>query len=42
DITSNTGVLTAEEGAASVVTLALLPNGSPSGQFYNQTEVAPF
>ncbi|CAJ2657749.1 unnamed protein product [Trifolium pratense] len=42
DITSNTGVLTAEEGAASVVTLALLPNGGPSGQFYNRTEVTTF
>ncbi|GAU29234.1 hypothetical protein TSUD_362240 [Trifolium subterraneum] len=42
DITGNTGLLTAEEGAASVVKLALLPNGSPSGQFYNRTEVASF
>ncbi|WJX92721.1 (+)-neomenthol dehydrogenase [Trifolium repens] len=42
DITGNTGLLTAEEGAASVVKLALLPNGSPSGQFYNRNEVASF
>jgi (+)-neomenthol dehydrogenase len=42
DITGNTGLLTAEEGAASVVTLALLPNGSPSGQFYNRNEVTSF
>ncbi|CAK8560869.1 unnamed protein product [Lathyrus sativus] len=42
DITANTGILTAEEGAASVVKLALLPNGSPSGQFYNRTEVSSF
>ncbi|PNY06619.1 (+)-neomenthol dehydrogenase, partial [Trifolium pratense] len=38
DITGNTGKLTAEEGAASVVKLALLPNGSPSGQFYIRTK----
>ncbi|KAI5421647.1 (+)-neomenthol dehydrogenase [Lathyrus oleraceus] len=42
DITANTGILTAEEGAASVVKLALLPNGSSSGQFYNRTEVSSF
>ncbi|WJX87029.1 (+)-neomenthol dehydrogenase [Trifolium repens] len=42
DITGNTGFLTAEEGAASIVTLVLLPNGSPSGQIYNRTEVASF
>jgi len=41
-ITGNTGLLTAEEGAASVVKLALLPNGSPSGQFYHRTEVSSF
>ncbi|GAU29235.1 hypothetical protein TSUD_362250 [Trifolium subterraneum] len=42
DITGNTGKLTAEEGAASVVKLALLPNGSPSGQFYIRTKVSSF
>ncbi|CAI8607223.1 unnamed protein product [Vicia faba] len=42
DITANTGILTAEEGAASVVKLALLPNGSPSGQFYSRTAVSLF
>ncbi|XP_012574179.1 (+)-neomenthol dehydrogenase-like [Cicer arietinum] len=42
DITANTGMLTAEEGAASIVKLALLPNGSLSGQFYNRTEVSSF
>jgi (+)-neomenthol dehydrogenase len=42
DITGNTGLLTAEEGAASVVKLALLPNGSASGQFYHRTEVSSF
>ncbi|WVZ17115.1 hypothetical protein V8G54_010097 [Vigna mungo] len=42
DITSNTGFLTVEEGAASPVNLALLPNGSPSGLFYYRTDVASF
>ncbi|KAK7382114.1 hypothetical protein VNO80_00820 [Phaseolus coccineus] len=42
DITSNTGLLTVEEGAASPVKLALLPNGSPSGLFYYRTQVASF
>ncbi|WJX87027.1 (+)-neomenthol dehydrogenase [Trifolium repens] len=42
DITANTGKLTAEEGAASVVQLALLPNGSPSGQFYYRTKLSSF
>ncbi|BAT97903.1 hypothetical protein LR48_Vigan11g036400 [Vigna angularis] len=42
DITSNTGFLTVEEGAASPVKLSLLPNGSPSGLFYFRTDVASF
>ncbi|XP_061340159.1 (+)-neomenthol dehydrogenase-like [Gastrolobium bilobum] len=42
DITLNTGVLTVEEGAASPVRLALLPNGSPSGLFYFRSEVSSF
>ncbi|XP_020212466.1 (+)-neomenthol dehydrogenase-like isoform X2 [Cajanus cajan] len=42
DITANTGILTVEEGAASPVRLALLPNGSPSGLFYYRTDVASF
>ncbi|XP_004510837.1 (+)-neomenthol dehydrogenase-like [Cicer arietinum] len=42
DITANTGMLTAEEGAASIVKLALLPNGILSGQFYKRTEVSSF
>ncbi|KAK7390006.1 hypothetical protein VNO78_25303 [Psophocarpus tetragonolobus] len=42
DMTNNTGILTAEEGAASIVRLALLPNGSPSGLFYFQNEVSSF
>ncbi|KAF7809655.1 (+)-neomenthol dehydrogenase [Senna tora] len=42
DINANTGILTVEEGAASVVSLALLPNGSPSGLFYDRSKVSPF
>ncbi|XP_061340170.1 (+)-neomenthol dehydrogenase-like [Gastrolobium bilobum] len=40
DITANTGFLTVEEGAASLVRLALLPNGAPSGLFYYRSEVS--
>ncbi|KAJ1702138.1 hypothetical protein LUZ63_001917 [Rhynchospora breviuscula] len=42
DLTYNTGTLTVEEGAKGPVMLALLPDGSPSGQFYNQTEPTSF
>lgn len=34
DINRNTGILPVEEGAASPVRLALLPDGSPSGLFF--------
>ncbi|XP_057743148.1 (+)-neomenthol dehydrogenase-like [Arachis stenosperma] len=40
DMTSNTGFITVEEGAASPVRLALLPNGSPSGFFYDRSEIS--
>lgn len=42
DITANTGLLSVEEGAASVVRLALLPSGSPSGFFFYRSEVSSF
>ena len=42
DITHNTGVLTAEEGAKSLVTLALMPEGGPSGLFFDKMEVSTF
>jgi (+)-neomenthol dehydrogenase len=42
DINYNTGVLSVEEGAKGPVMLALLPDGSPSGQFYYQTEPSSF
>ncbi|CAL0318354.1 unnamed protein product [Lupinus luteus] len=37
-----TGKFTTDEGAESVVRLALLPNGSSSGLFFNRSEVRPF
>ncbi|KAI9089913.1 hypothetical protein K1719_028883 [Acacia pycnantha] len=40
DINWNTGVLSVEEGAESVVRLALLPPGSPSGLFYIRHHVS--
>ncbi|PRQ57907.1 putative oxidoreductase [Rosa chinensis] len=39
DINFNTGVLPVEEGAASVVNLALLPSDGPTGQFFVRSEV---
>ncbi|KAJ0967104.1 hypothetical protein J5N97_024021 [Dioscorea zingiberensis] len=42
DINWNTGTLTVEEGARCPVALALLPDGSPSGLFYENMEVVPF
>ncbi|KAG5037023.1 hypothetical protein GLYMA_07G073900v4 [Glycine max] len=42
DINSNTGFLTPDEGAEAAVRLALLPDGSPSGQFFFRGEEKPF
>ncbi|MBA0831703.1 hypothetical protein Goarm_016152, partial [Gossypium armourianum] len=42
DITCNTGVLTAAEGAENVARLALLPNDGPSGHFFLRKEVSSF
>ncbi|KAG4937154.1 hypothetical protein JHK85_052073 [Glycine max] len=42
DLNYNTGYLSVDEGAESVVRLALLPNGGPSGLFFSRSEVAPF
>ncbi|KAK9274103.1 hypothetical protein L1049_018917 [Liquidambar formosana] len=42
DITANTGQFTAEEGAESVVRLALMPTGGPSGLFFYRKEVSTF
>ncbi|KAI4328761.1 hypothetical protein L6164_021093 [Bauhinia variegata] len=42
DMTQNLGVLTPNEGAESVVRLALLPNGSPSGLFFFREKETSF
>ncbi|KAL8201139.1 hypothetical protein R6Q57_012478 [Mikania cordata] len=42
DMTSNTGLLTAEEGAKGPVKAALLPDGGPSGAYFDKTEITPF
>ncbi|KAK9950264.1 hypothetical protein M0R45_005763 [Rubus argutus] len=42
DLTCNAGILTIDEGAKSVVRLAMAPNGSPSGLYFYVQEVSPF
>ncbi|KAM6601188.1 hypothetical protein CsatA_020797 [Cannabis sativa] len=42
DINCNSGVLTVEEAAESVVSLALLPNAGPTSLFFHRHEVIPF
>nr|XP_016443920.1 PREDICTED: (+)-neomenthol dehydrogenase-like [Nicotiana tabacum] len=42
DVNCNTGSLTAEEGAESLVKLALVPNDGPSGLFFYRKEVTSF
>jgi len=42
DINHNTGILTVEEGAKGIVMLALMPEGGPSGLFFDETEVSTF
>jgi (+)-neomenthol dehydrogenase len=42
DLNHNTGVLTVEEGAKGPVMLALMPEGGPSGIFFDKTEVSTF
>ncbi|CAI8607230.1 unnamed protein product [Vicia faba] len=42
DINYNTGYLTPDEGAESIVRLALFPDGSPSGCFFVRNEEKPF
>jgi (+)-neomenthol dehydrogenase len=41
DITTNTGIFTASEGAENAVRLALLPEGGPSGCFFYQKQMPP-
>ncbi|XP_038979905.1 uncharacterized protein LOC103712117 [Phoenix dactylifera] len=42
DINFNIGILTTEEGAKGPVMLALLPKGSSSGRFFDQTKISTF
>ncbi|CAI9765227.1 unnamed protein product [Fraxinus pennsylvanica] len=42
DMTYNTGILTAEEGAEGPVMVALLPDDGPSGLFFERKEVSSF
>lgn len=42
DLNWHTGTLTVEEGAKGSVLLALLPDGCPTGCYFDQTEVAEF
>lgn len=42
DMTYNGGILTTEEGAQSVVRLALLPSNGPSGQYFDQMNMSTF
>jgi (+)-neomenthol dehydrogenase len=42
DINFDTGEYTAENGASCVVSVALLPEGGPTGVFFFRTEEAPF
>lgn len=42
DLNHNTGILTVEQGAKGPVMLALVPDGGPSGLFYDQMEVSTF
>ena len=42
DMTSQTGYITAEEGAKGPVMAALLPDDGPSGVFFNKTNIASF
>ncbi|XP_034202748.1 (+)-neomenthol dehydrogenase-like isoform X2 [Prunus dulcis] len=42
DMNFNTGMLTIDEGAESVVRLTMVPNGSPSGLYFYLQQVSPF
>lgn len=42
DINFNTGIFTVEDGAKGPVMLALLPDGSSSGLFYQQMDLSTF
>ncbi|CAM8966595.1 unnamed protein product [Rhodiola kirilowii] len=42
DINWHTGTMTLEEGARGSVMLSLLPEGGPSGCYFDQTTMAEF
>ncbi|KAK9950262.1 hypothetical protein M0R45_005761 [Rubus argutus] len=42
DMNCNSGILNIDEGAESIVRVALLPNGSVTGQFFIRKELTPF
>jgi len=42
DINCNTGIMSLEEGARGSVMLSLLPDGGPTGRYFDRTEVADF
>lgn len=42
DINWRTGVLSVEEGAKGPLKLALLPDGGPTGCYFDQTELGEF
>ncbi|KAK9276403.1 hypothetical protein L1049_005936 [Liquidambar formosana] len=42
ELNYNTGVLTVEEGAKGPVMLALMPDGGPSGLFFDRMEISSF
>ncbi|XP_071739642.1 (+)-neomenthol dehydrogenase-like [Rutidosis leptorrhynchoides] len=42
DLNYNRGILSVEDGAETVVKVALFPDGSPSGQFFDRNGVASF
>jgi (+)-neomenthol dehydrogenase len=42
DMTINSGFLTPEEGGRNVVTVALLPDGGPTGAYFDEGREASF
>ncbi|KAK1438365.1 hypothetical protein QVD17_04173 [Tagetes erecta] len=42
DMSSQTGILTVEEGAKGLLMAALLPDDGPSGAYFDKTKLAPF
>ncbi|GMH10494.1 hypothetical protein Nepgr_012335 [Nepenthes gracilis] len=42
DMNLHTGILTVEDGARGAIMLALMPDGGPSGQYFDKTEQSTF